>query len=183
MILAIDIDNTIAYLQEAVVELFNERHNTKYTLDDFNDYDVENVLPVKEAVAMKKIYGEKGIYNHVKPIEGSQKALQKLIKEGHQIYLVTDAIPQVYGEKIKWVKHFFPFIDEEHIVAMKHKNLFKCDLMIEDNIQNLISGVHYHRICLDYPWNRKVHDEVYGIYRCNNWDEIVNVVNKLNEEE
>jgi len=108
---------------------------------------------------------------------------QALVCTHHQIYLVTDAIPQVYGEKVKWVKHFFPFIDESHIVAMKHKNLFKCDIMIEDNMQNLISGVHYHRICLDYPWNRKVHDEAYDIHRCNNWNEIANVVNKLNEEE
>lgn len=183
MIIACDVDNIICNLQEAVTNLFNKRWHTNYTLDDITEYNVENVLPMKQANKMKKIYGENGIYSHVKPIEGAQNALQKLIANGHQVYLVSDVIPKIYNEKVEWLKHFFPFIDESHIVAMKHKNLFKCDIMIEDNMQNLISGVHYHRICLDYPWNRKVHDEAYGIHRCNNWNEIANVVNKLNEEE
>ena len=183
MIIAIDVDNTICNLQEAVTSLFNKRHGTNYTLDDITEYNVENVLPNKQANKMKKMYGENGIYDNVKPIKGAQEVLQKLIASNHEIYLVTDAIPKVYNEKVEWIKLFFPFIDEGRIVAMKNKGLFKCDIMIDDNIQNLISGVHYHRICLDYPWNRKVHDEAYSIHRCTNWNEIMNVVNKLNEKE
>ena len=182
MIIAVDIDNVICNLQEAVTTLFNVRHGTNYTLDDFTDYNVENTLTIKEAVTMKKLYGDNNIYNYVKPIVGSQEALQKLINEGHQVYLVTKAIPKNYYEKVNWVKHFFPFIDEAHIIAMEHKHLFKCDIMVEDNIQNLISGVHYYRICMDYPWNRKIHDEAYDIRRCNNWTEIINVINKIKEE-
>ena len=183
MVLCVDIDNTINNLQESVIKQFNKKHKTKYVLDDFQDYNVENVLPVKEAVAMKDMYIKHGVYDNVKPLAGSQDVLQKLISEGHQVYLVTDSHPAIFEEKVQWVKHFFPFIGSEHIVAMKHKNLFRCDLMIEDNIQNILSGVHYHRVCLDYAWNQKVHDEAYGIHRCTNWHEILDVVNKLNEEE
>jgi 5'(3')-deoxyribonucleotidase len=180
MIIACDIDNVICNLQEVVTNLFNERYDTKYTLDKFNTYNIENVLSVKEANTMKEIYGENGIYDIVKPIVGSQDALQKLIKAGHSVYLVTDAIPKIYNEKVEWVKHFFPFIDEAHIISMKHKHLFKCDIMIEDNLNNLLSGHHYERICLDYPWNRDVRDYVYNIHRCSNWNEITNAINKLN---
>ena len=183
MIIACDIDNVINNLQEAVTNLFNERHGTNYTIDSFTDYNIENTLSVKEAVAMKEMYSEDGIYDYVKPIDGSKNALQKLIKDGHQVYFVTDAIPSIYNEKVGWLRHFFPFVNEDHIVAMKHKHLFKCDVMIEDNIQNLLSGVHYHRICFDYPWTKNVHDWAYGIYRCSNWDEILNAVNKLKEQE
>lgn len=183
MIIAVDVDNTICNLQAAVTNLFNKRQGTNYTLDDITEYNVENVLPVKQANKMKRMYGENGIYSHVKPIEGAQNAIQKLIANGHQVYLVTDAIPKVYNEKVEWIKHFFPFIDETHIVAMKHKNMFRCDIMVEDNIQNLVAGVHYHRICLDYPWNKKVRDDAYTIHRCANWSEIMDVINKLNEEE
>lgn len=182
MIIAIDIDNVINNLQETVTSVFNERYATNYTLNDFIDYNVENVLPIKEAVSMKKLYGDSTIYNHVKPITGAQEALQKLTSEGHQVYLVTNAIPKNYNEKVNWIKHFFPFIDETHIVVMEHKHLFRCDVMIEDNIQNLISGLHYERICLNYPWNQKVHDEAYGIRRCNNWNEIMNVIKKIEQE-
>lgn len=182
MIIACDIDNCLNNLQEAVVNLFNSRHGTNYNLNNFIEYNVENVLPVREAIMMKAIYGEKTIYDRVLPIHGANDALQKLLNDGHSVYLVTDAIPSVYEEKIKWVKHFFPFIDEAHIVSMKHKQLFKCDIMIEDNVQNLIAGVHYHRICLDYPWNRNVTDYVYDIHRCSNWKQIVDVVNKIHDE-
>ena len=183
MILCVDIDNTINNLQEAVMNLFNERYCTNYTLDNFDSYNIENVLPVKEAVIMKEMYGENGIYNFVKPLIGSQDAIQKLINDGHQVYFVTDAIPKIYNEKCQWVKHFFPFVDEAHIIAMKHKGLFKCDIMIEDNIQNLLSGVHYHRICINYPWNQNTHDEAYDIHRCASWNDVMDVVNQLNEEE
>ena len=183
MIIACDVDNCLNNLQEAVLSLFNERNNTNYTLDDITEYNVENVLPIKQANKMKKMYGENSIYNHVKPIDGTQNALQKLINDGHQIYLVTDAIPKNYNEKVEWIKHFFPCVDEAHIVSMKHKYLFKCDVMIEDNVQNLIAGGYYDRVLLDYPWNKQVHDEIYGINRCTNWEDIMNVLNKLDKEE
>lgn len=183
MIIACDFDNVICNLQEVITDMFNDRQDTKYTLEDFTDYDIANVLPVKEAIVMKEMYGECGIYNYIKPIPGSQKALQKLINNGHQLYIVTDAITQIYKEKVEWLHHYFPFIDEAHIVAMKHKHLFKCDIMIDDNSQNLTSGVLYERICFDYPWNRKVHDYAYDIYRCSNWDEIINVVKELENKE
>ena len=183
MVIACDIDNVLNNLQEAVTKLFNERYNTCYTLNDFHDYDVANVLPVKEAIAMKEMFGEHGIYDYVKPLAGAQESLQKLVNDGYQIYLVTDALPQNYCEKLEWVKHFFPFIDASHVVVMKHKHLFKCDVMIEDHMQNLLAGVHYARICKDAPWNRKVHDHVYDIHRCERWNEIINVIKKINEEE
>lgn len=183
MVIVCDIDNVLNNLQEVVVNMFNSNNGTDYTLDSFTDYNVENVLPVKEAVLMKEMYGKPEIYNIVKPIRGSQDALQKFINDGHQVYLVTDMLPTVCEAKMKWLRHYFPFIDDAHIVSMKHKHLFKCELMIEDNAQNLIAGVHYDRICLDYPWNRNVHDYAYDIHRCASWKDIINIVKELENKE
>lgn len=183
MIIACDVDNVLNNLQEAVIELFNERHGTNYTVDYFHDYNVENVLPVKEAIAMKEMYSENGIYDYVKPLAGSQEGLQKLINDGHHVYLVTDAIPSGYGEKVEWIHHFFPFVNDAHIVAMKHKHLFKCDLMYEDNMRNLLAGVSYHRVCMDQPWNRHGKDYVYDIHRCSSWKEFLDIVDNLDEKE
>ena len=184
MIVACDYDNVICNLQETVINLFNKRYKTNYALTDFHDHDVANTLPIKEATAMKKMYGESGLYKQVTPIAGAQEGLKKLISAGHQVYIVSDIIPKTYAEKHEWLKHFFPFIDDTHIVAMKHKHLFKCDVMIEDNIQTLLDGAHYDRICMDYPWNRTVHEDyIYDIHRCRNWQQIVDVINKINEKE
>ena len=165
------------------MELFNKRYGSNYSINDFSEYDIMNVLPTQDAIVMKDIYGEPGLYDKVKPISGAQKTLEKLINSGHQIYLVTAAIPKTYDEKIAFVKRFFPCIDEDHIVCMKHKWMFKCDVMIEDNLQTLLAKPNYHRVLFDRPWNQSNKDYVYDIYRCYNWNDILTAVNKINELE
>lgn len=183
MIIAVDIDDTICNLQEVVVNLFNDRYGSKYTMEDFNEYDVMNVLPTQDAIVMRDMYGESGLYNKVKPLSGVQEVLQKLINMGHQVYLITNAIPSTYSEKIEFVKRYFPYIDDAHIVAMQHKHLFRCDIMIEDRLQTLLAKPYYHRILINRPWNQSNKDYVYDIHRCNNWNDVLAAVNKISELE
>lgn len=183
MVIACDVDDVICNLQEVVIELFNNKFGSNYALEDFTEYDIMNILPTKDAIAMKDMYGMYGLYNKVKPISGAQEALEKLINLGHQVYLVTAAIPETYGEKVAFIKRFFPYIDDGHIVAMKHKHMFRCDVMIDDNLQALLAKPYYYRICFNRPWNRSVNDWTYDIRRVNNWNEIVEVVNKINDLE
>ena len=182
MVIAIDMDNCICNLQEVVVSLFNKRYNTNYAVEDFTDYDVAHILPKNQAVLMKTMYGEENLYGNIKPLTGSQNAVEKLINAGHQVYIVSDIIPKTYAEKVEWIKFYFPQIDEAHICAMKHKHMFKCDVMIEDNLQNLLAKPYYERICFDYAWNRGVSDYTYGIHRVHNWNEVLDVINKLDLE-
>jgi 5'(3')-deoxyribonucleotidase len=183
MVLCVDIDNTLCNLQEVVVNLFNERHRTNYTLNDFTSYDVMSVLPTDEGIKMQEMYGEHGLYNLVKPLPGAQDAIQKLINNGHQVYLVTDAVPSTYNEKLNFIHRYFPFVDDAHIVSMKHKWMFRCDAMIEDNFANLIAKPYYHRICFNYPWNQSNKDYVYDIKRCYNWDDVIAAINEINDLE
>lgn len=183
MILCVDVDDVICNLQETVIGLFNKRFGTHYTINDFNDYDVMNILPAQNGVAMRDMYGEAGLYDKVRPLPGAQDALQKLINMGHQVYFVTAAVPKTYGEKVEFIKRYFSFIDESHIICMRHKWLFKCDVMIEDNLQTLLTKPYYHRVLFDRPWNQSNKDYVYDIHRCHNWDDIVAAVNKINDLE
>lgn len=183
MTIMVDIDDTICNMQEAAINIFNSRYGTNYSIEDFNDYDVMNCMPMDHAMKMIEIYGEPGFYNHVKPIKGAQEGLQKLINDGHHVYLVTNAIPKTYSEKVEFVNRYFPYIDNTHIVSMKHKHLFRCDIMIEDCLQNLLAKPYYHRICFNQPWNQSNKDYVYGTYRCYNWDGVISAVNKIGELE
>lgn len=176
----IDCDNVLCNLQEAAVNILNERCNSAYTIEDFTTYNVSACISKEHAIAMTAIYSEAGIYDKVQPISGAQDAVQKLIRAGHEVYIVTYSVPSVFKEKVNWIKFHFPMIDEDHIIAMKHKWLFRCDVMIEDNLDNLLNGHHYDRIVFDYPWNR-AHDEVYSIYRVFNWNDALDAVNKINK--
>ena len=183
MVIVCDIDDTINNLQEVVVSTFNKRYHTKYTINDFENYDIERALNKHDAENMKVIYSEPGIYDNVRPEPGSQDALRKLIQEGHDVYLVTDAIPSIYAEKVEWVKHHFPFVDPGKIVCMKDKWLIECDLIIEDRIETLLAKPYYYRACIDRPWNRSVHDYVYEINRIKNWNDIFKVIDDIYELE
>ena len=183
MVICIDIDDTICNLQETVINLFNKRYGAHYALNNFTEYDIMNVLPTQDAIVMRDMYGESGLYDRVKPLSGARESLEKLINLGHQVYLVTAAIPKTYGEKVAFIKRFFPFIDESHIICMKHKWMFKCDVMIEDNLQTLLAKPNYHRICFNMPWNQSDKDWVYGIHRCYNWNDVLVAVNKISELE
>ena len=79
MVIACDIDDTLCNLQEVVINLFNERFGSHYTLKDFTEYDIMNILPTQDAIVMRDIYGETGLYDNVKPVPGAQEALEKLI--------------------------------------------------------------------------------------------------------
>ena len=52
---------------------------------------------------------------------------------------------------------------------------------IDDGLFNLV-GAKYHKICLDYPWNRDVNDKDEGIVRCFNWGDIFKEIKRFDEE-
>lgn len=182
MIIAVDMDSVLNNLQEYAIKTYNRLYNTCYTMEDFTDYDVCNILGMDGGAKMREIYADPETYSQLSPIPKSQNVMQKWVNAGHQVYVVTDAVPLTLHNKVNWLKHYYPFIDEAHIVSMKHKWLFKCDVMVDDNIDNLINGHHYDRVCLNYPWNKNIKDEVYDIYRCFNWDDVSIAVDDINRK-
>lgn len=180
MVICIDCDNVLGNLQETIVKLFNERYGTSYSLNTFAKYNVSECLPKEHAIKMIAMFSEPGIYDNVKPLADAQNTIQKLIRAGHEVYIVTYSYPSIFEEKSNWIKYHFSAIDDAHIIAMKHKWLFRCDIMIEDNMDNLLNGHHYERIVIDYPWNQ-VRDEVYSIHRAFNWNDVSDAVKKISK--
>ena len=183
MVIACDIDGVLNNLMGVVIDVYNDRYGTDYTLNDITTYNIDNCLEPSVAKQIKAIFNEPNIWDKVKPIAASQDALQKLINKGHQVYLVTDHNPDTYGEKVAWVQRFYPFIEPSKIICIKDKWLLRADIMIEDCLQTLLTKPYYHRILVDHPWNRKVFDYAYDIHRCIVWDEIVDVIDEINERE
>jgi 5'(3')-deoxyribonucleotidase len=183
MIIVTDVDGVLNNLMSVVLDIYNNQYKTSFILDDIKTYNLENCFDPEVAKRMKDIFNSPTIWKKVKPVAGAQECLEKLINKGHQVYLVTDNCPDTYGEKVKWIKRFFPFVEASKIVCMKDKWLLRTDIMIEDCFQTLIAKPHYHRILIDHPWNREARDYAYDIHRCSNWNGVVNIVNKIDERE
>lgn len=183
MTICCDVDGVLNNLMDVVVDIFNERYGTAYVINDITTYDLANCLTQTVATNMKEIFTDSEIWSRMKPINGAQEGLKKLVRNGHQVYLVTNNAPHTFGAKVDWIQHYFPFIESSKIICMKDKWLFKCDAMIEDCYETLIANPCYDRVLVNQPWNQSDKDWVYNIHRCSTWDEIIDVVNKINDEE
>ena len=183
MIIAVDFDNILNNLTEKVLEIYNAQSSKSIQMADLTSYNFYDCLPKEDADGIVKLFKNKTMWDALSPIDGSRKGLQKLIDDGHRVYIVTATATENWPWKISWLKKYFPFFNTENVVRLMDKSLFKCDIMIEDSYEQLIKNKLCHKIILDYPWNRcEEKDWVHGTYRCKNWKEIVDAVNKIKDE-
>lgn len=185
MVIISDVDGVLNNLMDVVLNEYNKKYNAAFSLSDITTYNLDGCFEPNVARRMTKLFSLPEVWNKVKAVDGSVNALQKLINDGHQVYLATDHNPNTYGDKVAWIKRFFPFIDASKIICIKDKWILRADIMIEDNLQTLLAKPYYHRILIDHPWNSeyKYRDFAYDIHRCKNWDGVLNAINKIIEME
>lgn len=177
--IALDCDDVLNNLNDVVCKVFNKENNANLTEESFTYYDIYKCLPFEDASKYAQLWYREDIWNSLTPIENSQWGVKKLIDNGYEVYITTASNTKTLNCKINWLKKFFPFIDEKHIICIKDKSLLNVDVMIDDNADNLINNIHCNRVLFDKCWNKSVHDDVYGMKRCMNWDEVVKAVNEF----
>lgn len=182
MIIVCDIDNILNNLAEKVIEIYNLYAKKNIQFSDITSYNFYDCLPREDADCIFSLFKEKELWDSLKPLDGSQNNLKKLIKKGHQVYLATATDPINFEWKIAWLKQYFPFIPEDNVIRIIDKGLLKADVIIDDCIDNLIISFA-ERVCLDYPWNHnELKDYAYGIRRAYNWSDINNIINNIEKE-
>lgn len=182
MIIALDLDNCLNDLTEKTLEFYNSQNDQKIKMPDLTSYNFDDCLNKKDAEGIMKLFKNKVLWDSLKPIAGAREGLQKLLDAGHKVYIVTATAPENFAWKVQWLKKWFPFFNSDNVWRIMDKSLLKCDILIEDSLEQLIKHKLCHRICLDYPWNRNVDDFVYDIRRCKNWNEILEMINVIKEE-
>lgn len=185
MLIVTDVDGVLNNLMDTVLAEYNKKYNAHYSIKDIVAYNLDERFEPDVTNKMKELFSSSEVWNKVKATSGAHNALQKLINGGHQVYLATDHNPNTYGDKVAWVRRFFPFIETSKIICIKDKWILRADIMIEDNLQTLLAKPYYHRILMDHPWNQQSEYKDYGydIHRCKNWNEILNTINKIIEME
>lgn len=185
MVIVTDVDGVLNNLMDVVLTEYNKKYHAHYAIKDITTYNLDECFEPNVAKHMKELFTSSAVWNKVKPTSGAHNALQKLINGGHQVYLATDHNPSTYGDKVAWIRRFFPFIEASKIICIKDKWILRADIMIEDNLQTLLAKPYYHRILIDHPWNHESEykDYAYDVHRCKNWDEVLNAINKITEME
>lgn len=183
MIIACDMDNVLNNLTEKMLDIYNEHNDKNIRMEDLTAYNFYDCLSKTDADCLIKSFKNKALWDSLSPIEGSRAGLQKLIDAGHKVFIVTATAPDNFAWKCTWMRKYFPFFPTDNIVRMQDKSLFKCDIMVDDHYDNLIKNKLCHKVILDYCWNKdEAKDWVHGTYRCANWTQIIDAVNKIQEE-
>lgn len=178
MVIAVDIDNVLNDLAEQVLVLYNRDSGDHLQIGDIYEYSMESYVKPDMRQCIESYFV--AAVPMTSPRKGSQKYLSRLVENGHEVYAVTSTLYTAMDCKAAWVMERFPFIDEAHIVRLPRKQLFRCDVMIDDYHMNLLGG-EYEKILLDYAWNQCVVDSTAGIRRAKSWKQIYQIINKIEE--
>lgn len=182
MIIMFDIDGILNNLVEETLALYNNRSGKNIQVADITTYNFSDCLPKEDAKDIVSLFKEKPLWDSLKPLPGSQNALNQLINQGHQVYLATATDPINFEWKIEWLKQYFPFVPSDNVIRIMDKSLLRCDVLVDDCLDNL-TKVFCERVCLDYPWNQnKSKDITYDIRRAYSWDDIANIIKNIEME-
>lgn len=183
MIIAVDIDNVLNNLCEAVLSVYNEDAADNLKVEDIKTYYIENFVKPEFKENFNSYFLNKRVWKRIKLINQCQEYVGRLFRDGHTIIFITSTEPENLKKKANWITRNFPYINVR-------KSLFSCpkkqymsgiDILIDDAPQNL-EGASYKGILLDYPWNELFVTDNKKFFRAKNWAEIYNIIYNIEQE-
>ena len=117
-------------------------------------------------------------------LKGAKEGIQTLLTQGHEIYIVTSAHPDMIKWKAEWLQRELPEIPWSHVIVANNKSLIKGDILVDDGLHNLYEG-SYIKVLFDKPWNRNVNKNKLTdiIHRVHNWKELIDLIRDRGEYE
>lgn len=183
MIILVDMDDTIEQLLKTWVDLVNKKYDRHVRVEEVVRWDVSKAYPDLTREQVYNVLLDNAVWKEVQPVPGAAEALQRFIERGHEVFLVTatpyESIP---GKMDGLIFPHFPFIDWEHVIITRKKQMIRGDVLIDDGFHNLYGGA-YRKILVDAPYNRRYDAEAYGMIRVHSWEEIERVIEEMERED
>lgn len=180
----VDMDGVIADWGHAYNESLNEfgeesanipRHHQQVS------FDIHAGRTEREKAIIGAVMVESGFYSRLRPIPGAKAALKQMVKDGHDVRIVTS--PWVSNltcasDKLNWVADNYGSHWASRVIITTDKTLVTGDFLIDD--KPAVHGVRepdWEHILFDQPYNQDVADkqrivgwdgwqtQVFGIYQ------------------
>ena len=177
----IDVDDTIEMLVPEWLIAIERKFGIRVNYEDIKDWCLMKAFPTLSKEQLLSALDDEEVWKNIKPRPGAQKYVKKLIDDGHRVYLCTNTLYEHVVPKFKHVVYkYFPYIDWDHVIIIKDKQLLNADYMVDDYHKNLIGG-SYHGILIDTPYNRHF-DEDYlrqnRITLAATWEDVYNIISR-----
>ena len=178
----VDMDDTIEYLLREWLVWLNNRYARDVHEEDVHDWDIKLAYPgLSDSQVYEPLFYHE-LWRRVKPMPDAAEYLERLHNDGHEIYIVTSSNFHTIETKINEVLFVnFPFIDYEHVIIARKKQMIRGDIMIDDGPHNLIGG-EYIKILMTAAHNRDFDAESNDMIRVHNWAEIYGIITQLSKE-
>lgn len=176
MIIGLDFDGTINNMLETWVEWLNKKYNTAVKLEDIIDWELAKVFPSLSKKELFEPLNTPEFWNYVTIKSGAKEVIEKLLEDGHQVYIVTSSHYRTLPSKIdNCLFAHLPFLKKENVIISYNKSLIGCDILLDDAEHNLINfkGV---KVLFDASYNKNsmVHD-----FRVDSWTDFYELVHEL----
>ena len=163
MIIGIDLDQTLVYMEESVVKIAAKNTKTKSYPKRF-DYNFSE-FPEEMRKEIFRLFEDPIYMKRIVPLPGAVNKLNQWKKEGHKIVIITARDLSVEEVTREAVKKYFPMVDALHFVGIGNSKevLFKSekiDVWVDDNPKDVIASTKMGiRTCL-----------ISNSHTCYNWD-------------
>lgn len=152
MIIAIDIDDTIANLSDVWLSRYCHDYNDNLTKKDITKWSVHKFVKPECGERIYDYLKDPTLYNFVEPIPYSLEAVN-LLKRVARVIFVTAPTLEVMGKKYYWLKEHGYIDSLDDYIETKEKYLIKYDYIIDDRYENISSS--NDNWLYNAPWNKK----------------------------
>lgn len=152
--IAVDVDGTIAALEQAWLARYNRDYGDNMTREQWIDWNVAQFVKPECGSKIYEYLKDPTLYDEVYPIEGALEGVNKLRDEGHRVIFPTTTPIESSGAKYYWLKHY-KFLDKDaDYIEVADKGLVLADFLLDDGFHNITAfrgtGILYRQ-----PWNVK----------------------------
>lgn len=182
MKILIDADDVLEDLTPKWITYLNKKYGTDANFEEDYDWDLSKIFPTLSREQVYDAEFEEELWDTIEPIPGAVEYVEKLLNDGHELYIVTDTPYQIVKTKFeKVIFKYFPFLTWNNCIITSNKKMVKGDVLIDDGLHNLI-GAEYRKILVSAPYNEAFDAEKNGMVRVKNWEEIYEAVSEMARE-
>lgn len=180
MKIALDFDNTLFQTVARVIEVYNSRNSTNIEFSQVAEYNLYECFPIKVADKLITLFADREVYDMLRPYKGATTAIKTLSTGGHELFVATSTDTRNLVWKEQLLQRYFPCIPKENLIRIHNKSLLNVDVLVDDHLDMLTKTLVADRVCFNQPWNNSPSkDFVYDIYRFSDWDEINDIISKI----
>ena len=175
----VDMDDVLELFTPTWVTTLNSEYGLAVEPKDVRSWNFTQYFPTltREQVYAPLFTNE--FWRSVGPKNGAADALQRLLADGHEVYVVTASSYQTLTAKMEDVLFkYFPFLTWNNVIVAAKKQLIRGDVLVDDGIHNLEGG-EYAKVLFDMPHNWDYDAETNGMTRVQDWAEAYSAISKL----